>query len=174
MKSGFMLLVRQSLIIVNVAIHCKRSPPLKYRVHVFSLSVQKDSWILCSSIPRRLSLTSAKISEARCSDNDLQSVIERCGTQLRASTSQVFIDLICPSISAKAPRNLSPVSSPCCSAYISAWRVLRHTSYCRGAKGQRHDSVPVAVAVFDLREGCEKVTSSLLGFVVLLIGERSI
>ena len=178
MKSGFMLLVRQSLIIVNVAIHCKRSPPLGYRVHVFSPSVQNDSWILCSSVPRHLSLTLAKISEARWSDNDLQSVIERCGTQLRASSSQVFIDLICPLISARAPRSLSPVSSPCCSAYLSAWRMLRHThthtSYCRGAKGQRHDSVPVAVAVFDLREVSEKVTSSLLGFVVLLIGERRI
>lgn len=126
-KSGFMLLGRQSLIIVNVAIHCKRSPPLGYRAHVFSPSLQKDSRMLCSSIPRRLSLTLAKISEAKWSVNNLRSVIERCGTQLRAAASQVFIDLICPVISARTPRSLSAVSSPCCSAYASAWRVLRHT-----------------------------------------------
>ena len=123
----FILLVGQSLIIANFAIHCKRSPPLGYRAHVFSPSVQKESCILCSSIPRRLSLTLAKISQAKWSDNDLQSVIERCGTQLRASTSQVFIELVCPLISTRAPRSLSPVSNPCCSAYVSAWRVLRHT-----------------------------------------------
>ena len=83
--------------------------------------------MLCNSIPNRLSLTFAKISEAKWSDNDRQSVIERCGTQLRASASQVFIDLICTLLSTKTPRSLSPVSNPLCNAHVSAWRVLRHT-----------------------------------------------
>ena len=149
-----------------VADHSERRDPLQAITSIrISPSVQKDSWILCSSIPRRLSLTLAKISETRWSDNDLQSVIERMWHATAGSTSQAFIDLICPMISTRAPRSLSAISSPCCSAYVSAWRVLRHTRLIVVVlKGQRHDSVPVAVVVFDLREVSEKVTSSLLGF----------
>ena len=40
MKSGFMLFVRQSLIMVCVATHCNLSPPLGYFSHVFSPSFQ--------------------------------------------------------------------------------------------------------------------------------------
>ena len=47
--------------------------------------------------------------------------------QLLASTSHVFRDLIWPLISAKTPLSLSPASRPCCSEYVSAWSVLRHT-----------------------------------------------
>ena len=49
-----------------------------------------------------------------------------------------------------------------------------HASDCRGAKGQRHDSVLVAVVVLDTCKVSKEMTSPLLGLIVLLVRERCI
>ena len=61
-------------------------------------------------MPNLLSLTFARISEAKWSERERQSVRAKCGTQLLASTSHVIKDLIWPLISAKTPMSSkSPV-----------------------------------------------------------------
>ena len=124
-------------------------------------------------MPSLLSLTFARISEAKWSDNERQSVRAKCGTQLLASVSHVRMDLIWPLSSA---RHLwaCPLLRDHAAVNTSQPGACFDTSDRGRTVRQRHYSVRVAATALDLCEVSKKVTTPLLGTVVLFIGERSI